>query len=262
MTIYGSDSHDNQGGVRGLARRCIGILGGLGPEATADCYRIIAREYYNRYHDHNFPPVVIYSLVSQKFIDAQYRLPHEVLKGINLLKQAGAEFVILPCNAAHVVFKDVAPHAPIPWISIMDAVAEHILQTPVRCVGLIGTKYTMEGDFYPETLSKYGIDVITPEPIEQNTIHALIYQELAAFKFTSNFRKFLLQCIEGMAKRGAEGIILGCTELGYVIKQQHTDVPIFDALNLLARKALEYSLGPNPMQTRSHQGMFGKKGAL
>lgn len=223
--------------------KTIGILGGLGPESTCEYYRIITRRYYDLYGNYSYPEIIIYSLTFSNFILCGYEAADDIRDAILKLHRAGADFVVAACNSIHIVYDAVARDLPIPWISIMDVVAEEINRRKLDRVGLLGTIFTMGKGFYQKALAAHGIETVTPESDDQLRINDIIFQELVRGITTSESKKFMLGVIDSLAGRGAQGIILGCTELQFLIKQEDTSIPVFDSAELHARKALEIAVG-------------------
>ena len=220
----------------------IGILGGLGPESTAAYYNYITRTYYELHQDYRYPEILIYSLCFQDYIGAHYQKAGQIKEAIERLHRAGADFVVAACNSIHVVYDVLCDDLPIPWISIMDATAEQITKEQRRKVALLGTIYTMGGDFYPKALARHGLETITPDQASQQRINDIIYGELVKAEVTPASKAFVLDCIEGLARNGAEGVVLGCTELPFLIQQADTDVRVYDTTAIHAQKALDLAL--------------------
>ena len=222
--------------------KTIGILGGLGPESTAAYYNIITRTYYETHRDFGYPEIVILSLKFDDYIGAHYKRADDVAEAIARLHRAGADFVVAACNSIHVIYDEVAPRTPIPWISIMDATAERIREAGQTRIGLLGTVFTMGGLFYPNTLARCGIETLVPPDEEQEQINRIIYDELVLGTVRDESRACCLSVMDGLRERGAEGIVLGCTELPFLIEQKHTGVPVYDTTTIHAQKALELAL--------------------
>ncbi len=222
--------------------KTIGILGGLGPESTISYYGYITRTYYEHYRDYAYPDIIIYSPSFKPFIDAEYELPGKVKGIIEDMHKAGADFVVAACNSVHVVYDEVAKDIPIPWVSIMDATAEAIKKAGMRKIGLLGTIFTMSKGFFCEALEREGIETITPNEIDQKKINEIIYGELVREVVTEYSRRFALECIDRLVGEGAEGIVLGCTELPFLIQQEHTKIKIFDTTRIHSQKALELAM--------------------
>jgi len=222
--------------------KTIGIIGGLGPESTGEFYRLITRGYYERFNDYNYPEIIIYSVNFARFIDAGYESPDEIKKVIDRLNKAGADFVVAPCNSIHLVYEEVSKDIPIPWYSIMDATAESIKSHNLNKIGLLGTRFTMSNSFYRDALQKNGIETITPDRDSQMKINDIIYQELVRNIVKENSKRCVIRCVEELQRVGAQGIILGCTELPFLINQKDTGIPVFDTTTLYAQKTLELAL--------------------
>ena len=222
--------------------KTIGIIGGLGPESTCEFYRLITRYYYDRYGDYNYPEIIIYSVIFKKIIDCGYESTGEIIQAIERLHRAGADFVVAPCNSIHLVYEAVSQDIPIPWISIMDATAESVRCKNLYKVGLLGTRFTMSGNFYRDTLSRHGIETVVPDKDSQEIINDIIYNELVRNCVTEKSRRYVLHCINDLQEKGARGIVLGCTELPFLISQKDVSIPVFDTTALYAHKALDLSL--------------------
>lgn len=222
--------------------KTIGILGGLGPESTAAYYTYITRKYFELHSDYNYPEILIHSLTFTPFIKAGYRLPERVISAIEGLAQTGADFVVAACNSLHVVYDEVASQVSIPWVSIMSATGEAIHKAGLKKVALLGTVFTMENDFYSRRLDEFGITTVVPNHEERSEINRIIYDELIIGNIAEHSRRYVLNVISRLAVEGVEGVILGCTELPFLIQQKHTCVPVFDTTIIHAHKALELVL--------------------
>ena len=221
----------------------IGILGGLGPESTAACYECITRDYYRRYGNYAYPEIIIYSLSFQEFIGVEYESAAKVKEAIGSLHKAGADFVIAPCNSIHIVFEEVVGDIPIPWFSIVDAAAEEVRENDMNRVGLLGTIFTMSRGFYKERLAQHQIETVTPSGEDQKTINNIIFEELVLNEIKDKSRRTILEIIGKLKDEGAQGIVLGCTELPFLIKQEHADIRVLDTAVIYARKALDIAMG-------------------
>ena len=224
-------------------RKRIGILGGLGPESTAAYYNYITRRYYDAHRDYYYPEIIIYSLCFQDYIGAHYQHAGEIKEAIGRLAAAGADFVVAACNSIHVVYDEVCRDLPIPWVSIMDAAAEQIKRDGRTKVALLGTVYTMDGDFYPRAFARHGLETVTPHAAAKERINRIIYDELVKAEVTDASRDYVVGVIDDLALQGAQGVVLGCTELPFLIQQPHTDVPVYDTTAIHAQKALDLALG-------------------
>lgn len=222
--------------------KTIGILGGLGPESTISYYACITRTYHELRGDYGYPDILIYSLSFQKVIDSHYEQPVLVQRAIRALHAAGADFVVAACNSIHVVYDDIKDDLPIPWVSIMAPTADAIRGRNLTKVALLGTLVTMGQDFYRKEFAARGIDLLTPPANEQERINGIIFDELVIGRVTEDSRAYVQQCIERLRERGAQGVVLGCTELPFLIEARHTDLPVFDTTSIHARRALDLAL--------------------
>lgn len=222
--------------------KTIGILGGLGPESTTAYYNYITRRYYELFGDYGYPEILIHSLTFDKFIDAGYKCPAKISSAIEGLSRAGADFVIAACNSIHVVYEEVCKNISIPWVSIMDAVAEDVINKGQRKVGLLGTVFTMRNDFYQNAFEKYNLEVLVPGGDSQKIVNEVIYKELITGDVQEDSKQSVLGIIADLQRAGAEGVILGCTELPFLIRQEDTQVTIFDSTAIHAQKALDMAL--------------------
>ena len=220
----------------------IGILGGLGPESTIAYYEFITHKYYEKYGNYQYPEIIIYSVSFEEFIDKEYKIADKVKEAIMSLHKAGADFVVAACNSVHIVYNEIADELPIPWLSIIDATAEEIQKEHLKKVGLLGTIFTMSKDFYKKGLLKQGIEAITPDGNDQKRINGIIYQELVLKKVKDSSRREIQEIIKKLERKGAEGIVLACTELPFLITQKDTFLKLFNTTAIHAQKALNLSL--------------------
>jgi aspartate racemase len=225
----------------------IGIIGGLSPESTSEYYLYITRTYTERFGDHNYPEIVIYSVRFQPYIDYpkldQWEpIAEGLTEAAHRLESAGADFIIIATNTMHLVFDRVQAAVQIPMLSLVDAVGEIIVQNGFTTIGLLGTRFTMEKTFYHDSLAKKGIRVITPASEDREYINNVIYSELVAGKFTDESRAGFVKIIDKLATQGAEGIILGCTEIPLLVRPGDTSLPLFDTTRIHAEAALKYAL--------------------
>jgi aspartate racemase len=222
--------------------KTIGIIGGLGPESTVSYYSYITRKYYETYGDYAYPEIIIYSVSFSEFIDVGYEAAPKVTAVIERLARAGADFVVAACNSIHIVYDEVAKNIPIPWISIMDVTGEKVKEAGISKVGLLGTVFTMTKGFYQKALAGFGIECITPPADAQDEINRIIFDELVIASVRDDSKQFVLGCIEALGQRGAQGVVLACTELPFLIQQDDTALPVFDTTAIHAQKALELAM--------------------
>jgi len=222
--------------------KTIGIIGGLGPESTSEFYQHITRRYYELKGDYAYPEIIIYSVSFEQFIDCGYEAAFLIRDIIEKLDAAGADFVTAACNSIHIVHEAVSKNIPIPWISIMDAVVEEIQRRSITTVGLLGTVFTMSNDFYRKALARHGIETIVPDDTAQQEINRIIFTELVRGITTAASKKYVTRCINDLENRGAGGVVLGCTELPFLIRQEDASVPVFDSTLIYAHRALDFAM--------------------
>ncbi len=156
------------------------------------------------------------------------------------LEDAGADFILICSNTIHKVTSQIASMIQIPVVHIADATADELKTCHIKCVGLLGTRYTMKQDFYKDRLSDRGIEVIIPDDVD--VVNRIIFEELCVGKINEKSRKIFQKIIEKMQEKGAECVILGCTEIGLLIHQSDVSVPVFDTTVIHAKKAVQIAL--------------------
>lgn len=222
----------------------IGILGGVSAESTVSYYQTITREYIRRHGHAGYPEIIIYSVSFAEYADLQHagrwdELADRMAEVFRALARAGAQLGLIAANTLHIVFDRVATRSPIPLISIVDATAQAVAEAGLTTVGLLGTRFTMEKAFFRHGLARHGIGALVPEPEERELIHRIIYEELVQGEVREEARVQVLKIIERLAHRGAQGVILGCTELPLLVRPGDTQLPTFDTARIHALAALE-----------------------
>jgi len=228
----------------------IGIIGGMSPESTALYYQTITRKYLELFNNFNFPEIFIYSVKHKKYldwrIDGRFDL---IIQGLSeacsKLKSIGADFVIIATNTMHYFLPEIRKNTSIHIISIIDAVRDKIIEEKINKVGLLGTKFTMSGSFYIDELNKKGIEVLVPNEIDQAYINDKIFSEIAKDVILEETKNEFIRIINDLKTKGAEGIILGCTEIPILINQKDVDIKVFDTLIIHAESALNFALNVN-----------------
>jgi aspartate racemase len=225
----------------------IGILGGMSPESTVSYYEYITRVYTERFGDYGYPEIIVYSVSFQPYVDwPQEERWDLVAQGLSeaaqKLEAAGADFILIATNTMHLVFDQVQASVHVPMLSLLDAVGEAILGRGMKKVGLLGTQFTMEKTFYQEALAQKGITVLVPDLEDRQYVNAVIYDELVANQIRDESRSGFAAIINRLAKRGAEGIILGCTEIPLLVSERDTHVPLFDTTAIHAEAALRHAV--------------------
>jgi aspartate racemase len=226
----------------------IGILGGLSPESTVEYYLYLTRTYTERYGNYAYPEIIIYSVSFQPYVDwpASGRwdlIAQGLSEAAQKLQAAGADFIIIAANTMHLVIDQIRATVHIPVLSLLDAVSDAVLGRGLKTVGLLGTISTMEKGFYQEALARRGLNVLTPEPDERRYVSDVIYNELVAGKLRPEARARYAEIIQRLADHGAQGVILGCTEIPLLVSQADAGVPLFDTTRIHAEAALAYALG-------------------
>lgn len=225
----------------------IGILGGMSPESTIAYYHHITRTYTERFGDYGYPEIIIYSVSFQPYVD----WPQEdrwdlVAQGLSeaaqKLEAAGADFIVLATNTMHLVFDQVQASVRVPMLSLLDAIGEAVLSRGMKKVGLLGTQFTMGKAFYQEALAPKGITVLVPDPGDRQHLNSVIYNELVAGQIRKESRARFVAAIKKLAERGAEGIILGCTEIPLLVSETDTRMPLFDTTAIHAEATLRYAV--------------------
>lgn len=226
----------------------IGILGGLSPESTTVYYDHIIREYARRFGDSNYPEIIIYSVNFQEFVDWQNQnrwdlAAKKMISVFKILEKAGADFGLIATNTMHIVFDQVQNAISIPLLSIIESTAEAINRDRIQTVGLLGTIFTMSKDFYKLGLKERGITTLVPEKEDQESINRIIYKELTKGIIKSESKAGYLEIINNLRDRGAQGIVLGCTEIPLLVKEEDCSIRLYDTTTIHAEAALNYATG-------------------
>ena len=229
----------------------IGIVGGTSPESTVSYYRHIIRKHEAEFHDHSYPRIVIASVSFQQYIDWQHhnewdRVARGLEQEMNALAAAGADFALLAANTMHKVLPQMK--RTIPVLSILDAVGAHAKELGVKRVGLTGTKFTMSGGFYVDGLEQRGLEVVLPESSEQDVIHRIIFEELILGTVLPQSVATFDGVMNGLSARGADAVILGCTELDMLTGGRDTSGKLIDSARVHADAAWSVAISGD----RSH----------
>jgi len=228
--------------------KTIGLIGGMSWESTVDYYKIINSEVKAKLGEPHSAEIIMHSVDFGEIEKLQSagewtKLSEKMINIAQELEQAGAEMLLICANTMHQMAPEVQENIKMPLLHIADAAAEKIETAGYKKVGLLGTKYTMEGDFYKNRIEeKYNIDVLTPDLEARDIIHQVIYQELVSGILKDESREKFKEIIENLAESGAEAVILGCTEIPLLIKAEDSSLPILNTTELHAKKAVEYAL--------------------
>ena len=223
--------------------KTIGLLGGMSWESTLGYYQKINQSIKQHLGGLHSAKIIINSVdfaeIEQLQHQGDWAGTAEILKSAaKSVENAGADFLLICTNTMHKVAPEISQAINIPIVHIADATAEHITQQKIKRVGLLGTAFTMEQDFYKERLIKqHNIDVIVPNENDRQIIHEVIYQELCLGIINTNSKKQYLDIIDKLVAQGAEAVILGCTEIGLLIQQSDSQIPLFDTTDIHATKA-------------------------
>jgi len=228
--------------------KTIGLVGGMSWESTLEYYRIINEYTKERLGGFHSAPLVLYS-VDFAEVEAQQHagrwddLTRLMTDAAQRVERAGAELLVLCTNTMHKTADDVQKEIRIPILHIVDVTADSIKARSLKRVGLLGTRFTMEQDFYKERLRRrHGLEVLIPEEKEREAIHSILYNELCLGEIKERSKGTFRAIINGLEARGAQGIILGCTEIPLLVSQADYRLPLFDTTTLHARAAVDFAL--------------------
>jgi aspartate racemase len=230
--------------------KTIGLIGGMSWESSIEYYRIInesAKEKLGGLHSAKS------LMVTVDFAEIE-KLQHEdrwdeaaqvLIKCAKDLEHGGADFIVLCTNTMHKLADQITASVNIPFLHIADATAEKIVAAGIKKIGLLGTRFTMEHDFYKGRLiHNFGLDVLVPDKSDRDIVHHVIYDELVLGKIEEGSRAEYRRIIKALIDQGAQGIILGCTEIELLVKPEDSHVPLFPTTSIHARAAVEYALKP------------------
>jgi len=227
--------------------KLIGVLGGMSWESTTEYYRLLNQGVRAHRGGHHSARILMHSVDFAEIEAAQHRGDWQATANILIeaavgLKKAGADFLVIATNTMHKVAPEVEQESGLKVLHIADATADALIAQGITQVGLLGTRFTMEQDFYRERLEARGIKVLTPETQERETVHRVIYDELCQGIIRDESRLEYQSICDTLKYRGAEGVILGCTEIGLLLNQQGVTVPLFDTTAIHAEAAVSLAL--------------------
>jgi len=226
----------------------IGMIGGFAPESTLDYYKLLIEIYRKEIKDASNPEIIIYSmdvnilinLVEKKQWD---NLVTWLVNGLEVLHQAGADFGFISANTPHIVFDKVKKLSPIPLLSIVEETCKRIDRLALKKVGLLGTKFTMQSNFYKKNCDKYKIALFVPNEKEQDYIHNKLMTEIEHGIFLDKTREGLLNIIKRMINEDfIEGIILGCTELPLILTKTEFDISFLNTTKIHVKSIINYCI--------------------
>ncbi|XKH59021.1 aspartate/glutamate racemase family protein [Halomonas sediminis] len=228
--------------------KTIGLIGGMSWESTQAYYRLINQKVRDELGGLHSAKLVLYSVDFAEIESLQrqgdWQATAEILGSAGrAVEAAGAEFVVLCTNTMHKVAAQIEQAVSIPLLHIADATARELLSNSITCVGLLGTQFTMEQAFYRDRLEAHGIRVMVPDAPQRDLVHSVIYHELCRGVVSPDSKAAYLDVIASLADRGAQGVILGCTEIGLLIQGSDTDVPLYDTTEIHAEQVVQLALG-------------------
>jgi aspartate racemase len=228
--------------------KTIGLVGGMSWESTLEYYRVINQYTKERLGGFHSAKIVLYSVDFAEVESQQHEgrwedLTRLMTDAAQRVERAGAELLVICTNTMHKMADDVQRDIRIPVLHIVDVTAAAIQSRQMKKVGLLGTRFTMEQDFYKQRLiRKHGLEVLIPEEKEREDIHNILYDELCLGEIKEPSKGVFQNIIAGLESRGAQGIILGCTEIPLLVSQEDYKIPLFDTTTLHARAAVDFAL--------------------
>ncbi|MGN7310769.1 aspartate/glutamate racemase family protein [Alkalicoccobacillus gibsonii] len=232
--------------------KTIGLIGGLSWESTAIYYKFMNEYVKKELGGLHSAKIVLHSFDFQEIVNLQ-KLGHwdtateKMIEAAQALERAGADSIVICTNTMHLMADAVQEAVSVPLIHIVDAVAASIKKANISKIGLLGTAFTMEKSFYKDRLAKHGIECIVPCEVGRETAHTIIFSELCRGEIREDSKQRYQQLINELAANGAEGVILGCTEIPLLIKQEDSTLPVFDSTTLHAEAAIKAALEELPV---------------
>lgn len=227
--------------------KTIGLIGGMSWESSAEYYKFINEEVKHQLGGLHSAKCILFSVDFEEIEKYQVigdweSAGHVLANAAISLEKAGVDFIVICTNTMHKVIDLIEENIQIPILHIADTTANQIKAHGIQKIGLLGTKFTMEQDFYKSRVEKYNIQVIVPEEAERAMVHQIIYDELCLGILKESSKEKYLDIINQLIAEGAEGIILGCTEIGLLIKQKDTEIPLFDTTKIHAIESVKQAL--------------------
>ena len=227
--------------------RTIGLIGGMSWESSAEYYRLINQQVRDQLGPLRSARLLMYSVDFGPVEQAQHagrwdEAARILIDAAQRLQDGGAECLVLCTNTMHKVAEQIQAATAVPFLHIADPTAQAALAAGTLNVGLLGTAFTMEQEFLKSRLSQQGLNVLVPDAQERQAVHRIIYEELCVGVISDASRRVYQQVIESLRARGAQAIILGCTEIGLLLKPEHSPLPLLDTTELHARAAVVFAL--------------------
>ena len=228
--------------------KTIGLIGGMSWESSIEYYRIINQATREKIGGLHSAKSLMYSVEFAEIENLQHQnrwaeAANILIGAARSLERGGADFALICTNTMHKLYGEIQNKIQIPLLHIADATADEIVRKGMNRIGLLGTRFTMVEDFYKGRLiNKYNLDVIIPKDAEMDQVHRVIYEELCAGVIKTSSKEIYAEIIERLVAQGAQGIILGCTEIGLLVEADDSSVSLFDTTDIHARAAVEYAL--------------------
>jgi aspartate racemase len=232
----------------GSGLKTIGLIGGMSWASSLEYYRLINKAVNKKLGGLHSAKIVMYSIDFEELANLQsngqwLEITNLMINAAKTLEMAGADLVLICSNTGHEGFERIVANVDVPFLHIADATGNEVASMNLKRVGLLGTKFTMERDFYKNRLNNnFDIKVIIPNENDRETIHNIIYRELCYGKIRQSSKEQSKRIINNLVDEGAEGVILGCTELPLLIKQQDSNVPLFNTTKIHALSAVNFAL--------------------
>ncbi|MDC1162222.1 amino acid racemase [Tenacibaculum sp.] len=228
--------------------KTIGLIGGMSWESSKLYYEFLNTKVQNMLGSSHSAKCILVSIdfadIERLTFKEDWNAIGELMKqAAQQLERAGADIILLCTNTIHLVSSYISENVSIPFLHIATTTGESIKNIGLKKVALLGTKFTMERDFYTKTLmNDFGLEILIPDKSDRQAVHDIIYEELVKGQFTNASKKQIIAIIKKLRKQGAEGVVLGCTELPILISELDIEIPIFDTGKIHAYKALEWSI--------------------
>ena len=230
-----------------IVMKTIGLIGGMSWESTVTYYKLMNQEVKNRLGGFHSAKILLYSVDFAEIEELQrkgeWEKSGELLADVaQRLEQAGVDMILIGTNTMHKVAQQVRESIRVPLVHIAEATADELHRHNIKKVALLGTKYTMQQQFYRGKLEAAGLTVLVPDEEEMEQVNHIIFQELCMGIQSTPSKEVLLSVVERLAEKGAEGVILGCTELGLLLQQEDSHLPLFDTTDIHAKAAVKLAL--------------------
>lgn len=228
--------------------KTIGLLGGMGPEASANLYIKIIKYTQHKYgavQDSDYPPIIIYSLPLFSFDETgivnKELVKKQLIDGVKKLENAGCDLIIMGCNSVHLFFDEIQAAVKVPVLNIVEETRKSVLDSGYKKVGLFASESTSKTRLYQNKFVEKGIEVISPNEKQQKILNEVIEHVMGGNQRTDDIIA-LKDVARDYVKQGAEAIVMGCTEIPLAINQSHTDIKLFDTIEIIVQSAVDFSL--------------------